>query len=887
MKLGLLKVFTSFRPTESPDLDSKAAKLLPNPNHSYLGGQAIVTQTIQPLKAGRVQFQGSWWPAWCEQRITINPGEVVDVAGIHRNITLLVEPALLLRASSSGLTRINQAVSQKGWWSGDRRPIEAASKILIPDTLTIGMPSQQAGGISAETWDRFLQAKPINVNTFKAYCEVLELDWKETVGRSTPQPASSALITTLNAPISLPGQPPIRPEQSLPESNLVFVGRAGAIADLDNLVNSGAKVIVIQGSGGLGKTTLARQYFNQKKFGQSLECWMAKETRNLTSAQSIVQEWLRRNFNEEPGREFGVSLERLRRKLKTQKVSILIDNLEPALDKNGKFVESHRDYAELLRVLADPEVNSVTLITSREPVHEASVNVQPYILPGLEEEAWGQFFSRNQINVNFSVLKDIHTAYRGNAKAMTILSSIIQMDYAGDLEAYWKENSSDLLVEVELENLVASHFSRLQQLYPEAYRLLYRLGCYRYQRISRMPIEAVACLLWDVPPEQHRRVIRFLRDLFLIELIDGEYRLHPTIQAKALEILKASGEWEIANLEAAEFWTHSVKAINTPDDAFRALEAYYHYLQTDRVELAADVILYARDNRWGKNEPLGVSFYRLGLLQQMVSTITRIIDRVKPGYSLSKLHNILGDLYWISGDIHRAIRYHQESRRVAIALKIKELEIVSLYNIGLCQIDLWEVEEAAKYFKAVISLAEGTDFHRYAVTASACLAFLTSCSGMNQLAIGFAKKVYTDYSSIRSSRGKGYSLIFLGQTHKNLGELEKAHKMYSLAKTYAEESHYTQVKANALKGLGELYLIKGDFKGAIAHLLAAKKLLIEIEAKADLAEVHYQLGLTCRAIGSVAESEANFRAAIQLFQKIPAPKQVEKVQRAARPAAAS
>ncbi|NJO67428.1 MAG: tetratricopeptide repeat protein, partial [Leptolyngbyaceae cyanobacterium RM1_405_57] len=106
-------------------------------------------------------------------------------------------------------------------------------------------------------------------------------------------------------------------------------------------------------------------------------------------------------------------------------------------------------------------------------------------------------------------------------------------------------------------------------------------------------------------------------------------------------------------------------------------------------------------------------------------------------------------------------------------------------------------------------------------------------------------------------------------------------------KTYAEESHYTQVKANALKGLGELHLIKGEFKGAIAHLLSAKKLLIEIEAKADLAEVHYQLGLTCRLMGSIAESEANFRAAIRLFQKIPAPKQVEKVQRAARPATAS
>lgn len=201
--------------------------------------------------------------------------------------------------------------------------------------------------------------------------------------------------------------------------NLNFVGREEAIAYLNVRVSQGAKVIVIQAPGGVGKTTLAQEYLNSQGFDLVLELLMAKEKENMTPVESAIEEWLSRDFQEEPGREFSVTLGRLKRQLQTRRVGVLIDNLEPALDGQGRFIEPYRRYVELLRVLADSSVQSVTLITSREPLGE-SVGVTNYSLPSLDEQAWQDFFSCRDIDIDATTLKEMHKAYGGNALAMTI-----------------------------------------------------------------------------------------------------------------------------------------------------------------------------------------------------------------------------------------------------------------------------------------------------------------------------------------------------------------------------------------------------------------------------------------------------------------------------------
>ncbi|NER79986.1 MAG: NB-ARC domain-containing protein, partial [Leptolyngbya sp. SIO1D8] len=285
-----------------------------------------------------------------------------------------------------------------------------------------------------------------------------------------------------------------------------LLGREAAIAQLNRLIDQGQRAIVIQGEGGIGKTTLAQQYLEHPAFELSLELLMAKETANITPAEQVVEEWLRQDFQVEPGQDFGVTLERLKRQLRTQRVGILIDNLEPALDAQGRFWAEHSRYGDLLRILCDPKGKTVTLLTSRDRLCEPGVTVTHYRLPGLSLDTWKQFWEQHRITCSAENLMAMHRAYGGNAKAMNILGGAISGDFEGDGDAYWQENRADPLMALDLKNLVNSQVVRLQALDEDAYRLFYRLGCYRYQDVPRIPTEGLRALMWDVDPARHHQV---------------------------------------------------------------------------------------------------------------------------------------------------------------------------------------------------------------------------------------------------------------------------------------------------------------------------------------------------------------------------------------------
>ncbi|MUG95958.1 NB-ARC domain-containing protein [Scytonema sp. UIC 10036] len=776
------------------------------------------------------------------------------------------------------LSELQKVILQQVWLG--RKYLEIAN--------SYGCTEGHAKDVGSHLWK--ILSKALKEKITKSNCRAtLERYWKKT-----------SVISNLLEVSRFSENFTIRKEQSSAEfttkqENVNFLGRTEAISHLHTLVEQGVKVIVIQGEGGVGKTTLAQEYLQTQGFDLVLELLMAKETQNITAAEHVIEEWLKQDFDEEPGIEFGVTLGRLKRKLHTCRVGVLIDNLEPALDGQGLFIAAHRNYVELLRVLADARVQSVTLITSRDRLCEPEVNVEHYRLPGLDRTAWQQFFTKRGLPIDLTTLQSMHRAYGGNAKAMGILCGSIQQDFDGDTITYWQEHQAQPLAVVDLKNLVVSQINRLQALDPLAYRLLCRLGCYRYQDVSKIPKEGVFSLLWDVLPSQHQQILTSLKNRSLVEWSKEEYWLHPAIRCEVISHLRMSDEWEITNRKAAEFWTGSIQKITTFKDALQALEAYYHYVEINEFELAGQVILKSRNNQWQQFLPLGSTLYRMGWLQPLIAAIIIVIKKVSSDKNLSELYNILGDLYWIIGKVQSAIECQEKSielakKTIKFLPRIQEnkhklyyfkmLEVDALLSIGLYKIDLWELDASAQLFQQVIDLAQNTDHHRWAEKATVCLALVNSYLGILDEAYALADKAYHAIATqqpVKSSGRFAYFMQILGQTYVNLKNFAKAEEMFLMALTFAEESHYTQVKAKTLCGIAEIYRQKAKFELAIGKNLEAIELLKKIGAKCDLAIAYFQSGLTYSNIDNRQESKIHFERAIRLFTEMQAPKQIEKI----------
>jgi tetratricopeptide (TPR) repeat protein len=687
-----------------------------------------------------------------------------------------------------------------------------------------------------------------------------------------------------------------------------FMGREGAIAQLNHLVAQGARAIVIQGEGGIGKTTLAQHYLRTHPcqthpFDIVLELLMAKESQTITPVERVVEEWLQQDFGIEPGSDFGVSLARLKRQLHSHRVGILIDNLEPALDGQGRFIASHRHYVELLRILSDPTVQSLTVLTSRDRLCEASLSLSHYRLPGLSLTAWQQFFQQRGMAINTTNLAAMHQAYGGNAKALGLLCGSIQEDYQADLDTYWNDHKTDLLMPTDLSDLVTSQINRLQTLDPPAYQLFCRLGCYRYQDFPTVPMEAVSALLWDVPRDRHRSLLTSLRHRSLIETQDGEYAMHPVIRAAAIARLRSSPDWPTANAKAAHHWTTSIPTIQTTQDALRALEAYYHWVAIDDFAAAGQVILHSRLNQWQQFLPLGSTLYRMGLLQPVFSAITQVLSHY-PHPSLPprliELQNILGDLHWIRGNLTAAIACQQHTIALATSAlatltsssladsssdkhqhyTLTMLHVDALLSLGLYQIDLWELDAAAQQFQQVIAQASHTAHHPWAEKATVCLALVHSYQGQQESAKAWADSCCPTLLNPQSAEQSGrlaYFIQLLGQTYLNLGQWETAQDLLTRSLQFAQAAHYTQIQARALTGFAELHRHQGHYNQALTQHHAAIARLEELGATCDLATAYLQRSLTYQAMGEVEQGEGDRQTALHLFHAMQATRQIERL----------
>jgi tetratricopeptide (TPR) repeat protein len=250
----------------------------------------------------------------------------------------------------------------------------------------------------------------------------------------------------------------------------------------------------------------------------------------------------------------------------------------------------------------------------------------------------------------------------------------------------------------------------------------------------------------------------------------------------------------------------------------------------------------------------------------------------------------LGDLQWIAGDIVRAIDCQQQTIALTTAAfeqskvqpidqhqryRLKMLKVDAMLSLGLYHIDLWELAIAADRFEQVIATAQGTAHDRWAQKAQVCLAYVLAQQGKMPQSLALANAI--DHRHPQSG-SFAYFWQILGQTYAQLGDTETAQTLFTQAFASAEIGEYPQVKARTLNSLAQLHRQQGETDYAMMLHTTAIDLLESIGAQCDLAEAHWQCGLTAQIGGDPNSAYQQFATSQKLFAAIPAPQQLTRMQ---------
>ncbi|MEO0455388.1 MAG: NB-ARC domain-containing protein [Cyanobacteria bacterium P01_A01_bin.114] len=333
------------------------------------------------------------------------------------------------KASAEGLVKIRQARKSQGLPIYDFYWLQTASEIMGVDWSVTG---KLARGISEGTWKRFLAGRQaINASAFKAYCQMLGLDWQKV------REAVPALPGVMKAKVAW-GDAPDCP---------VFWGREQTLQQLTHwITQEGCRLVSISGAGGVGKTTLTVQL--AQSLIDDFEQIIWRSLRYAPAAEKVIRDCLQ-VLSTRPSGVQSQSLDHLQHRVleafTQHRCLLILDDGETLLDegKTGRYRPGYEAYEQVLQTLAYSHHNSCVIFTSRETPSELApaphLPARSLQLKGLSMESAIALLEAKGIIGSPQEIQTLVQQYDGNPLALKIAAALIQDLCSGQLSSFLRQ----------------------------------------------------------------------------------------------------------------------------------------------------------------------------------------------------------------------------------------------------------------------------------------------------------------------------------------------------------------------------------------------------------------------------------------------------------------
>ena len=266
-------------------------------------------------------------------------------------------------------------------------------------------------------------------------------------------------------------------------------GRQAELERLSAWRKEGGQIFCLVGAGGIGKSTLARNWADALVSESDAVVWISFKNRPELSAVFRKIHQLLQPSRTIPPRSAEAHIDDVVNALRQKRAVIVLDNLESIMqsgDGTGELIEDFLPLRRFLNRFADTASASAVLLTTREKptciedLETAKPNVCHSVrLTGLSLPAVAALVKRHGLTYRTDESLQKFAAHHGGSPyAISICAFTIQNDFGGSIDEYIH---SDHPLPSRLMNLLDTQVERLSELQR---MLLFRLA------VERVPVSA-------------------------------------------------------------------------------------------------------------------------------------------------------------------------------------------------------------------------------------------------------------------------------------------------------------------------------------------------------------------------------------------------------------